>query len=403
MAAGGFSDARLARIGDAMARHVDVADGGTGVAGMVTLLHRHGELAFADARGYRDAETRTPIARDSIFRIASMTKPITTVAALMLREEGRLRLRDPIEKWLPEFASPRVMRSPEGSVDDTVPAAQKITVFDLLTHRAGLAYDFTAPPALAPLYAQAFNGLHTRASSDECVRRLAGIPLLYQPGERWFYSVSIDLLGVLIARVTGMTLGEYFRTRIFEPLGMHDTGFTLRDDQVSRMTSAYVFNDSTNNVLIADHATESVWAHQGRFEGGGGGLISTADDYLQFAKLMLGRGRVNGVRLLSHASVDLMTSNVLSAEERARPTFGLDFWAGQTFGLGLSIVDDPVKRLPLGYRSVGAYSWGGAFGTNWLADPREDMIGIFMIQRRSESHYPVSAEFERLAYDAIDD
>lgn len=403
MTAGGFSTARLARIGEAMARHADVAEGGIGVAGIVTMLYRHGDIAYADARGYGDAETRTPMARDSIFRIASMTKPITTAAVLMLREEGRLRLSDPIEKWLPEFAAPRVLRSEDAALDDTVAADRPITVFDLLTHRAGLAYDFTAPPALAERYAQAFNGLHTRASADECVRRLAAIPLLFQPGSRWFYSVSIDLLGVIVARISGMTLGEFFRTRFFDPLGMRDTGFTLREDQASRMTTAYVYNDSTGNVLVADKATESVWSHVGRFEGGGGGLISTADDYLQFAKLMLGRGRANGVRLLSHASIDLMTSNVLSAEERRTPTFGLDFWAGQTFGLGVSIVDDPIKRLPFGYRSAGAYSWGGAFGTNWLADPKEDMIGIFMIQRRSESHYPVSAEFEHLAYDAIDD
>lgn len=403
MAAGGFSEARLAHIGDAMARHVDVADGGTGVAGMVTLLYRRGEIAYVDARGYRDADARTPMARDSIFRIASMTKPITTVAALMLREEGQLRLSDPIAKWLPEFAAPRVLRDAQGSLDDTVAADRPITVFDLLTHRAGLAYDFTAPPALAALYAQAFNGLHTRASADECVRRLAAIPLLFQPGSRWFYSVSIDLLGVIVARISGLSLGEFFRTRIFEPLGMRDTSFTLRAEQADRMTSAYVYNDSTGNVLIADKSDDSVWAHAGRFEGGGGGLISTADDYLQFAKLMLGRGRTNGVRLLANASVDLMTSNVLSAEERRTPTFGLDFWAGQTFGLGVSIVDDPIQRLPLGYRSAGAYSWGGAFGTNWIADPREDMIGVFMIQRRSESHYPVSAEFERLAYAAIED
>ena len=403
MAVGGFSAARLAQIGEAMARHVDVAEGGKGVAGMVTLLHRHGELALADVRGYRDAEDRTPMARDSIFRIASMTKPITTVAALMLREEGKLQLDDPIAKWLPEFASPRVLRTVESPPDDTVPASRAITVMDLLTHRAGLAYDFTAPPALAPLYAQAFNGLHTRADSDECMRRLATIPLLFQPGSRWFYSVSIDLLGVLIARASGMSLGEFFRTRIFDPLGMRDTSFTLSPDKAGRMTTAYVFNESTGNILPADKATESVWSHAGRFEGGGGGLISTADDYLQFAKLMLGRGRTHGVRLLSHASIDLMTSGVLSAQERTQPTFGLDFWAGQTFGLGLSIVDDPVRRLPLGYRSQGAYSWGGAFATNWLADPREDMIAIFMIQRRSESHYPVSAEFEQLAYAAIDD
>jgi len=403
MAAGGFSTARLARIGEAMARHVNVAEGGNGVAGVVTLLYRHGELAYTDAQGYRDAEARTPIARDSLFRIASMTKPITTVAALMLVEEGRLSLDEPIAKWLPEFAAPRVLRTPDGPLDDTVAADRPITVFDLMTHRAGLAYDFTAPPALANLYTQAFNGLATMADADECVRRLAAIPLLLQPGTRWFYSVATDLLGVVVQRISGMPLGEFFRTRIFEPLGMRDTGFLMRPDQGGRMTSAYAYNESTDKVLLSDSAEQSVWAQPGRFEGGGGGLLSTADDYLQFARLLLGRGRCDGVRLLSHRSVDLMTSNVLSPEERRNPTFGLDFWAGQGFGLGLSIVDDPARQRLLGYRSAGAFSWGGAFGTNWMADPREDMISVFMIQRRSMSHYPIVAEFEQLAYEAIDD
>jgi CubicO group peptidase (beta-lactamase class C family) len=403
MAAGGFSTERLARIGAAMKRHVNVADGGAGVAGIVTLLHRHGELAYVDAQGYRDAEARTPMGCDALFRIASMTKPITTVAALMLMEEGRLSLDEPVTRWLPEFAAPRVLRTPDSAVDDTVAAERPITVFDLLTHRAGLAYDFTAPPALAGLYKQAFNGLATLADADECVRRLAAIPLLLQPGTRWFYSVATDLLGVVVQRISGMSLGEFFRTRIFEPLGMHDTGFLMRPDQADRMTSAYVFNESTGSVLVQDAAAQSVWAHPGRFEGGGGGLLSTADDYLKFARLLLGRGRCGDVRLLSHRSVDLMSSNVLSPEERRMPTFGLDFWAGQGFGLGLSIVDDPARQRLLGYRSAGTISWGGAFGTNWMADPREDMIAVFMIQRLSMSHYPVLAEFEQLAYEAIDD
>jgi CubicO group peptidase (beta-lactamase class C family) len=403
MAAGGFSTARLARISEAMKRHVNVAEGGQGVAGIVTLLYRHGELAHVDAQGYRDAEARTPIGRDSLFRIASMTKPITTVAALMLMEEGRLAFDAPIAQWLPEFAAPRVLRAFDGPLDDTVAAERPITVFDLMTHRAGLAYDFTAPPALAGLYAQAFNGLATIAPADECVRRLAAIPLLLQPGTRWFYSVATDLLGVLVQRVSGMSLGEFFRTRIFEPLGMHDTGFLMRPDQAGRMTSAYAFNESSGNVMVSDSAVQSAWANPGRFEGGGGGLLSTADDYLRFARMLAGRGRLEGVRLLSHRSVDLMTSNVLSPEERRIPTFGLDFWAGQGFGLGLSIVDDPARQRLLGYRSAGSFGWGGAFGTNWVADPREDMIAVLMIQRYSAVHYPIVAEFEQLAYEAIDD
>jgi CubicO group peptidase (beta-lactamase class C family) len=403
MAAGGFSTERLARIGEAMSAHVNVAQGGNGVAGLVTLLYRHGELAHLEAQGYRDAEARAPMTPDSLFRIASMTKPITTVAALMLMEEGRLTFDAPIQTWLPEFGAPRVLRTPESAADDTVPADRAITIFDLMTHRAGLAYDFTAPPSIAKLYSEAFNGLATVATTDECVRRLAAIPLLFQPGARWFYSVATDLLGVVVQRISGMPLGEFFRTRIFEPLGMHDTTFLLRADQADRMTSAYVFNDSTGSVLVSDTATQSVWAQPGRFEGGGGGLLSSAEDYLKFARLLLGRGRSGSVRLLSHRSIDLMTSNVLSAEERRTPTFGIDFWAGQGFGLGVSIVDDPARQRLLGYRSAGAFSWGGAYGTGWMADPREDMISVLMIQRRSFSHYPIIAEFEKLAYEAIDD
>jgi CubicO group peptidase (beta-lactamase class C family) len=236
------------------------------------------------------------------------------------------------------------------------------------------------------------------------VRRLATIPLLRQPGQRWHYSVATDLLGVLVGRLSGMSLGEFLRTRIFEPLGMQDTTFLLQPDRAARMTSAYACNEPTGKMVVVDAAAQSAWARPDRFEGGGGGLLSTADDYLKFARLLLGRGRLGDVRLLSHRSVDLMTSNVLTPEERRLGTFRGDFWAGQGFGLGVAIVDDPARqRQQSGYRSAGAFSWGGAYGTSWMVDPREDLISVFMIQRLAGAPYPILPEFDRLAYEAIDD
>jgi CubicO group peptidase (beta-lactamase class C family) len=200
-----------------------------------------------------------------------------------------------------------------------------------------------------------------------------------------------------------MPLGEFFRTRIFEPLGMRDTAFWVPEPQLARLATAYGVDAGTRRRVVEDHASASRWANPARFQSGGGGLVSTAPDYLQFAQLLLRRGRVGDTRLLSHRSVDLMRSNFLTREQRRLPAFGHAMWAGQGFGLGLSIVDDPAQQLPQGYRSIGSFGWSGAFGTSWFADPVEDLIGVMLIQRRSIDPFPMAVDFERRVYDAIDD
>jgi CubicO group peptidase (beta-lactamase class C family) len=399
MHAAGFNTDRLARLTHALQRYVDAGD----VAGIVTLVWRHGEIGHVDTLGVRDLESRQPMTRDTLFRIASMTKPVTSAAILMLIEEDRLALDAPIAQWLPELSSPRVLRDPGGPLDATDPVRTPLTVLDLLTHRAGFAYHFTATGPLAQAYATAFNGVDGHGDVNAWLERIAQLPLMFQPGSRWHYGIATDVLGALIARVSGMPLGEFFRTRIFEPLGMRDTAFWVPEPQLARLATAYGVDPETRRRVVEDHASASRWANPARFQSGGGGLVSTAQDYLQFAQLLLRRGRVDDVRLLSHRSVDLMRSNFLTRDQRRLPAFGHVMWAGQGFGLGLSIVDDPAQQLPQGYRSAGSFGWPGAFGTSWFADPVEDMIGIMLIQRRSIEPFPMAVDFERRVYDAIDD
>jgi len=395
----GFSAARLAKVTAAMQGYVERGE----VSGVVTLVWRRGEIAQIDALGYRDDADRLPMARDTLFRIASMTKPVTTAAIMMLIEEDLLALDAPVARWLPELAGPRVLRDPAGPLDETVEARSPITVLDLLTHRAGFCYHFTALGPLADAYSAVFNGFESQVSTDTWLSRVATLPLMFQPGSRWHYGIATDILGVLIQRITGQSLGDFFRTRIFEPLGMRDTAFWVPEAQLGRLATAYGIDPATKQRVVEDHPANSRWANSGRFQGGGGGLVSTAQDYLQFARLLLARGRLGDTRLLSHRSVDLMRSNFLSRDQRRQPAFGHVVWAGQGFGLGLSIVDDAAQQLPLGYRSVGSFSWPGAYGTSWLADPVEDMIAIMLIQRRSIEPFPMVVDFERRVYDAIDD
>jgi CubicO group peptidase (beta-lactamase class C family) len=296
-----------------------------------------------------------------------------------------------------------VLRDPAGPLDQTDAARTPPTVLDLLTHRAGFAYHFTAAGPLAEAYEAVFNGFESQVAPDAWLTRVSTLPLMFQPGTRWHYGIATDILGVLIQRVSGLTLGEFFRTRIFEPLGMRDTAFWVPEPQLQRLATAYSIDPGTRQRVAEDHPATSRWANPKRFQGGGGGLVSTAEDYLQFARLLLGRGRVGQTRLLSHRSVDLMRSNFLSRDQRRVPAFGHIVWAGQGFGLGLSIVDNPAQQLPLGYRSTGSFGWPGAYGTSWLADPVENMIGLMLIQRRAIEPFPMPVDFERRLYDAIDD
>ncbi|HZZ09879.1 MAG TPA: serine hydrolase domain-containing protein [Paraburkholderia sp.] len=395
----GLSTARLTALTNAMQGYVERGD----VSGVVSLVWRRGEIGHFEALGLRDDASQLPMERDTLFRIASMTKPVTSAAVLMLIEEDRLALDTPISLWLPELGSPRVLRDPLGTLDETDPVRAPLTVLDLLTHRAGYAYHFTTTGPLAQAYAAAFNGFDAHGDNTAWLERIASLPLMFQPGTRWHYGIATDILGVLIERVSGLSLGEFFRTRIFEPLGMRDTAFWVPGAQLARLATAYGVEPGTRQRVVEDHASASRWANPERFQSGGGGLVSTAQDYLQFAQLLLGRGRVGTTRLLTHRSVDLMRSNFLTRDQRRVPAFGHILWAGQGFGLGLSIVDDPAQQLPHGYRSMGTFGWPGAFGTSWFGDPVENMIGLMLIQRRAAEAFPMSVDFERRVYDSIDD
>jgi CubicO group peptidase (beta-lactamase class C family) len=403
MSKAGFSAAGLDRTRSAMQDFVDSGD----VAGCLSLAWRHGELACVDALGWRDSEARTPMSRATLFRIASMTKPVTSVAALILVEQGLIALDDPVSRWLPELAKLQVLVDPDGPIDRTEPARAPLTLLDLLTHRAGFAYHFTAQGPLAEAYGRVFNGFDAMVDPASWLEHVGGLPLMFHPGTRWHYGIATDVLGALIQRISGLSLEDFFHTRIFEPLGMSDTGFVVPANKLERLAVSYFVDQGTRQRVVEDHPSASRWANPQRFQGGGGGLVSTADDYLRFARMLLGRGRVagetQGARLLSHKWVDLMRTNFLDPEQRRIPAFGHAIWAGQGFGLGLAIVDDPAQQRVLGYRSKGSFGWPGVLGTSWFADPVEDMIGIMLIQRRGVEPFPMAATFERHLYDAIDD
>jgi CubicO group peptidase (beta-lactamase class C family) len=371
---GGFLQATLAQIPPALQAVVDAGD----LSGFVTLVWRKGEVAQVTSVGFRDVEAAAPMARDTLFRIASMTKPVTSIAALMLLEEGKLRLEDPISRWLPEFADMRVLKDAAGPVEDTYPAPREITVEDLMTHRAGLAYAFTSVGPIGQAYEDTLGPpLGGRMTPDIWLAKLASLPLSYPPGERFHYSHATEVLGFLVARIEGKPLGQVLKDRIFTPLGMRDTDFWCPPEKRGRMAKLYRIDPQT------DRLQDVSFPHfdsQPAFEPGGGGLISTADDYLKFARMMLGKGEVDGVRLVQASTIEMMTANRLTDAQRAIPFMGIPFWLGQGFGLGVSVITDPEKQAWMGAGSEGAFGWPGAFGTWWQADPAEDMVMIYLIQ-----------------------
>ena len=372
-AAGGFAGG-LGAIAPALQQVVDAGD----LAGAVTLIWRKGEIVRVDTVGHRDLEAKAPMQRDTLFRIASMTKPVTSVAALMLIEEGRLALEDPITKWLPEFSGMRVLKDAAGPLDETYPAARDITVEDLMTHRAGLAYAFSSVGPIAQAHEDALGSpLGTPLTPDEWLKALGELPLSYPPGQQFHYSHATEVLGFLIARIEGRPLGEVLKARIFRPLGMNDTDFWCPPEKRGRMAKLYKLGDEPGS--LEDVSLPHVDA-QPVYEAGGGGLISTADDYLKFARMLLGKGEVDGVRLLKRETVERMIANRLTDAQRKLPFLGMPFWLSQGFGLGVSMIVDPVAHQWLGAGSTGSFGWPGAFGTWWQADPAQDLIAIYLIQ-----------------------
>jgi CubicO group peptidase (beta-lactamase class C family) len=368
----------------ALGRYVDAGK----LAGAATLIWRDG-VAEASCVGWRDVEARRPIERDTIFRIASMTKPITTAAALVLMDEGRFALDDPIARWAPEFAEMRVLRSLQGPLDDTVAAARPITFGDLLTHRSGITYGAFWPGPLAHAYAEALGGdIDTDVPVDQWIARLATLPLIDQPGATLHYGHSTDLLGVLLARIEGTSLGELLERRIFGPLGMKDTAFTVPQEKRARRAEPYGFDGAGRLTKRSAGPGNSFRAERPAdmtFEGGGAGLWSTLDDYLAFARLFLGDGAVDGavggVRLLRPETLAMMTTNHLTAAQRATAEVaGLPlFAAGHGFGMSLAVVMEPALAEPaLCGGGAGAVGWPGAFGGWWQADPNDRSVLIFL-------------------------
>jgi CubicO group peptidase (beta-lactamase class C family) len=324
--------------------------------------------------GYRDIASNLPMQRDTIFRIASMTKPVTVAAAMAMMEEGKLALTDPVTRWLPEMADMRVLIDPNGPLDNTVPADRPITVDDLMTHRSGLAYTFSVGGPIS----RAYRKVSLRQDQDHWLAEVAALPLVHHPGERLTYSQSTEVLGVILSRIEGKSLHDILTERIFEPLGMPDTGFYLTPDKRERAATMYRL-DAHNG--LQDDAMGPIPVKEPSFCQGGAGLVSTVDDYVRFARMLLAGGTVDGVRVLSEPSVQLMRADRLTEDQHRQPFLGMPFWIGRGFGLNLSVVTDPAKSARLfGPAGRGTFSWPGAYGTWWQADPENDLILIYLIQ-----------------------
>jgi len=402
MSASGLSAARLARMHDVMAGYVERGE----VPGIVTAVSRRGD-AHVDAIGTKAVGGGAPVARDTIFRIASMTKPIIAVATLILVEECVLRLDEPVDRLLPELAGRRVLRALDAALDDTVPAQRPITVRDLLTFRMGFGI-VMAPPDTYPiqramtelLLGQGPPGAST-PPPDEWLRRLGTLPLMYQPGERWVYHTGSDVLGVLIARAAGQPLEAFLRARIFEPLGMRDTGFSVPAAGLDRLATSYWTNPQTRALDLYDDAKTGQWSRPPAFPSGGGGLVSTVDDYMAFGQMMLNVGRHERTRILSRASIETMTTDQLTPAQKAVSGLINDYFDSHGWGFGVAMV---TRRTDVA-GSIGSFGWDGGLGTSWRSDPREEMVGILLTQASWTSPNPpnVALDFWTSAYGAIED
>jgi CubicO group peptidase (beta-lactamase class C family) len=392
----GLSSERLERIGTAVQHEIDDKR----IAGAVTMVVRHGRVAWFKSQGMMDREAGKAMQSDAMFRICSMTKPITSVAVMMLYEEGRFLLDDPVSKYLPEFKNPKVLVKPAKGEPYSIPATKEITIRDLLRHTSGITYQWNED--LGPMYESAgvASGLlQYDGTIGDSVKHLAGLPLLFNPGDKFEYSLGLDVLGRLVEVVSGKPLDEFFRTRIFEPLGMKDTYFFPPDNKVDRLATAYTYYpDKGLNRFPDSPIKEGSFVYSADYPSrgpkklfsGGAGLVSTAMDYARFCQMMLDGGKVGNTRLLSRKSVELMTHDQLGK-------IGPD----QGFGLGFGVdgVKEPLSELG----SVGEFNWGGFFYTGFNIDPKEQMIIIFMAQLHPTGDLRLDREVDVLAYQAIND
>jgi CubicO group peptidase (beta-lactamase class C family) len=389
----GFSAERLRRIEAAVQRYVDAGQ----IAGTLAMVARHGQIAYSETCGMMDVASDKPMRLDTIFRIYSMSKPITSVAALMLYEEGHFRLTDPVADYIPAFGDTRVLVAKTESGVVLADPLRPVTIRDLMTHTAGLAYGLDQSTYVDKLYVdQIWNRLECEPeiALEELIEIIARQPLAFQPGSAWKYSIATDVLGYLVQVVSGQPFDVFLKERVFAPLEMIDTAFYVPPDKVERFATNYG-PDGNGGLKAIDLPRSSRFTRRVRHPSGGGGLLSTATDYMRFAQMLLNRGELDSVRLLGPKTVELMTANHLLPGQHP--------WEDKSFGfgLGVGVVIDLAQSASLG--SVGSYGWGGAANTRFWIDPHEDLIGLLMLQFMPNGTYPIVDDFVIAVYQALVD
>lgn len=397
----GFDADRLGRIDAHFRRYVDDRR----LPGWQVVVSRGGKVVHASVHGHQDREADIPWAEDTLVRLFSMTKPITSVAAMMLYEEGAFELKDPVSRFIPAFRESRVYRSGNAFRPVTEGVTEPMRIWHLLTHTAGLTYGFHHQHVTDAIYRA--NGYEWGAPKDAdlaaCCDAWASMPLAFQPGREWNYGVSTDVLGRIVEVVSGMSLDEFFRTRIFEPLAMSDTAFFVEPSEVHRAARLYSPHPGSGEAVISPLETTPI--ETPTFLSGGGGLWGTASDYLRFCHFLLRRGELDGVRLLGSRTVDYMVQNHLPGgadlEQYGRPLFAETVYDGVGFGLGFSVQLDHVKYRVLS--SPGEYAWGGAASTAFWCDPKEDIAVVFLTQLLPSSTHPIRTQLKQMVYQALVD
>ncbi|HXB71893.1 MAG TPA: serine hydrolase domain-containing protein [Candidatus Acidoferrales bacterium] len=396
-----LNKSRIAELHIAMTAYVERGD----IPGIITLIGRSDEI-HVDAIGMKTVDGKEPMRRDTIFRIASITKPIAAAATMILVDDGKFRLDDSVEPWLPELANRKVLRRIDSPLDETDAARRSITVRDLLTSTFG----FGSVMARSGTYfiQQLIRDGHLGGDgpprpfltpgTDEWMRRLGGLPLMYQPGERWLYDTSYDVMGVLIARASGKSFETFLRQRLFDPLGMKDTAFSVPASKLDRLAGIYQFNRESKKLEAFDSLENSEYSRPPAFESGAGGLVSTVDDYYAFFRMILNKGVWGRERLLAQASVESMTSAQLTPQQRIGAEIFFGNHSSWGFGMSVNIQPDQPWHVP------GRFGWDGGFGTSAYSDPKNDFIGILLTQRLTDSSEPPSVfdDFWSHAYRSLE-
>ncbi|MEV7168429.1 serine hydrolase domain-containing protein [Streptomyces sp. NPDC093224] len=402
----GFSEAGLRRVRDVLTRYVDSGR----IPGVVALVGRDGHT-HVEAIGTMRHEGGAPVRRDTIFRMASTSKPVAMAPVMVLLDECVLRLDDPVDQWLPELADRRVLSRPDGPLDDTVPARRPVTVRDLVTSTFGLGMDLSTfgAPIQAAIQELELTGHATPIpEQDEWMRRLGTLPLMHQPGEQWQYHISHDVLGVLVSRVTGRPFEAFLRERVLDPLGMTDTGFHVPAEKIDRLPPSYAPHPQTGEFTVWDEAEGGRYSAPPAFQGGGGGLVSTADDYHAYFRMLLNGGMHGTTRILSRAAVELMTTNRLTPEQErtrsalARDAVHVSFGQGQQGGWGFGMA---VRTYRGDYAPLGQFGWDGGTGTSVYADPENRLTGVLLTQVGLSVPDPARLvqDFWTTLYQAIDE